>query len=228
MDIAETIIYEDREILVLNKPAGVAVQTKRICEPDIESMLKAYLAAKGEGTYVGIVHRLDQPVEGILLFAKTGDAAAELNRRMRENGFQKYYYAVVSGSLPEQKGKLTDYMKKDGRTNLSVVCGRDEKGAKRARLSYEILQKAEVEGELRSLVHICLETGRHHQIRVQMAHAGCPLVGDCKYGAAGGDSGKREGIALCAHRLTFVHPRTGEKHDYAIEPSGRAFCIFFK
>lgn len=214
------ILFEDASILVCYKPSGVAVQTKRFGEQDMESLLRNYLARKGEKPYIGIVHRLDQPVEGVMVFAKSPKAAAELNRQMQQRGFGKYYYAVVTGTLRQQKGTLTDYLKKDGRTNTSSVTDAKAAGAKRAVLSYEVLGSRNGQ----SLVQVRLETGRHHQIRVQMAHAGCPLIGDKKYGA--NEASGMQGIALCSYHIDFIHPVTGKKLLYEITPKSSFFEDF--
>lgn len=214
------ILFEDASILVCYKPSGVAVQTKRFGEQDMESLLRNYLARKGEKPYIGIVHRLDQPVEGVMVFAKSPKAAAELNRQMQQRGFGKYYYAVVTGTLRQQKGTLTDYLKKDGRTNTSSVTDAKAAGAKRAVLSYEVLGSRNGQ----SLVQVRLETGRHHQIRVQMAHAGCPLIGDKKYGA--NEASGMRGIALCSYHIDFIHPVTGKKLLYEITPKSSFFEDF--
>lgn len=225
-NIAEHIIYEDKDILVCNKPAGVAVQTRRMGEADMESLLRNYLARKGETPYVGIVHRLDQPVEGVMVFARNQKVAAGLNRQMQSGGFDKNYYAVLCGTPTKKQGVLEDYLCKDGRSNTSSVVTKQTPGAKPARLEYEVVecvQGEDAEGE-KSLVRIHLMTGRHHQIRVQFAHAGCPLYGDRKYNRV--SDGKYAGLALCSYRLRFVHPTSGRELSYEIVPQGEAFHKF--
>lgn len=179
---SKDILYEDKEIVVCRKRAGIAVQTARLGEPDMETELKKYFRAP----YMTAVHRLDQPVEGVLVFARTKKAAADLNRQSREQAMNKQYYAVVlldGAEAPEGKNTLADYLERDGKTNISKVTG--EGNGKYAELSYEILKKRKAEeGEPETaLVRIWLKTGRHHQIRVQMANAGMPLLGDVKYGS---------------------------------------------
>lgn len=230
-NIKDSIIYEDGEILVCRKSAGVAVQTKSIRQKDIYSELMNYLSGKGEKPYIGIIHRLDQPVEGVMVFAKTQAAAASLNRQMQQNGFGKHYLAVVNGTFPSSEGTLEDYLLRDGKSNTSSVVTEKTPGAKRAFLTYEVL--GEKDGK--SLVRIVLKTGRHHQIRVQMAHAGYPLVGDKKYGgeeAKSEDTAHTSGtqgevpLALCSVRISFLHPKTGRKMEFEIEPVGEAFSYF--
>lgn len=213
-DIRSLIIYEDPHIIVCRKPAGVPTQSARISTPDMASMLKNYLS----GGYLAVIHRLDQPVEGLLVFAKTPGAARELNRQLTSSGFGKYYRAIVSGIPEPSEGTLEDYMVKDARANASRICTKNTPGAKAARLHYRVEKIFRDTSPVTSLVAIHLDTGRHHQIRVQMAHIGCPLVGDRKYGTAysspadpgkdtppvnGGNTGP---LRLCAYRLEFRHP----------------------
>lgn len=176
------ILFEDRELLVCRKPAGLPVQSASFGTKDMVSMLRTYLAekgAKGGVPYVGVVHRLDQPVEGVIVFAKNQKSAAGLSAQAADGRMEKVYQAVVLGN-PGPEGHLTDWLLKDGRTNTSRVVEPGTKGAKKAELSYRTL--AEKDGK--TLVEIRLHTGRHHQIRVQFAKMGTPLWGDRKYGPA--------------------------------------------
>ena len=219
-NISNYILYEDQQMIVCRKKAGIAVQTKKVKEPDLYSQLMNYLAAKGEKPYIGIIHRLDQPVEGVLVFAKTKEAAAHLNKQLNQKGFGKYYLAVTSQTMPEDSGILENYLLKDGKSNTSVVVDHKTIGAKKAILSYEVIQRK----EKLNLIRIKLETGRHHQIRVQLAHIGCPLVGDRKYGPKEvPEEFAKMGLALCACRLDFLHPSTGKPMLFEVEPMGDAF-----
>jgi 23S rRNA pseudouridine1911/1915/1917 synthase len=219
------ILQEDKDIIVCRKPAGLAVQTARPGQPDLVSILKNYRADKQEPPYIGVITRLDQPVEGLLVFAKNRQAAAQLSRQQQSGQWIKEYLAVVRG-IPEKKaGRLTDWLRRDGRQNCSAVVPEQTQGAKRAVLSYRVLKVCRESFDGLALVRIRLETGRHHQIRVQMAHAGYPLYGDRKYGPpqelpAGGT------LALCAARLTFFHPGTGRETEYRITPEGAGFAAF--
>lgn len=224
VNISEHIIYEDEAIIVCYKTAGVPVQSDRVGEQDMGSLLRNYLAAKGEVPYIGFVHRLDQPVEGVMVFAKTKEAAAALSRQMREKDIDKYYYAVVCGTVSEKEGTLIDFLLRDGRSNTSSVVTEQTPGAKKAILHYDLL--AREEQPARSLVRIRLDTGRHHQIRVQFAHAGCPLSGDRKYNQTG--EKMRGNIALCSYRIEFAHPITGKRIAYEIAPKGLGFSYFVK
>lgn len=235
----KNILYEDKDILVCHKPAGIATQTARVGQADMVSEMTGYLASRmetaGRSPYVGVIHRLDQPVEGILVFAKNKAAAAQLSRQAAGEQMKKEYLAVVCGKNMPQAGELADYLLKDGRTNTSRVVPQEVKDAKKAVLEYEVLKKETSEEDAPyclALVGICLHTGRHHQIRVQMANAGMPLLGDYKYAddtalAISRRLGVKE-IALCASRLTFDHPGTGKRMQFQITPEGAAFQKNFK
>lgn len=244
------ILYEDNDIIVCHKPAGIATQTARVGQADMVSEITNYLAAAAKddvvshstgnkvshtvdrSPYVGVVHRLDQSVEGVLVFAKNRQAAAELSRQIQENRMEKYYYAVVCGREFESSGELTDYLLKDGKTNTSRVVQPEVKEAKKAVLDYKIVaeQTCEEAADMAlriALVEIHLHTGRHHQIRVQMSHAGMSLLGDYKYAETEAvkvsERMRANEIALCAHRLAFLHPKSGRKLEFKIEPEGTIF-----
>lgn len=243
------ILFEDEHIIVCYKPSGIPTQTAKLGAIDMASLLKNYLYKNQKDKkepYVAVIHRLDQPVEGILVFAKTPFAAKELNKGMQNGaGFGKYYKAVLCGVPEKRKGMLENYLVKDGKTNTSRVCDATEKDAKKAILEYEILSINGKEAEettstcepsntqeksqdVKTLVCIKLHTGRHHQIRVQMANIGCPIWGDTKYGAdkesTNVDKSWKQ-IALCAYRLEFVHPKTKKKMEFKIEPESEGFKV---
>lgn len=197
------IIYEDSHIIVCRKPAGIPTQSGRIGTPDMVSILKNHLAAQRKNPYLAVIHRLDQPVEGLLVFAKTPSAARDLNRQLTSSGFGKYYRAIVTGVPSPLEGTLEDHMVKDSRGNVSRICSPETPGAKLARLHYKVIESCEDT----ALVEIHLDTGRHHQIRLQMSHMGHPLAGDRKYGIP--DSAEK--LQLCAFRLEFTHPITGKE-----------------
>ncbi|RGU91611.1 RluA family pseudouridine synthase [Clostridium sp. AF15-17LB] len=235
------ILFEDKYIIVCVKPHGVATQSKNTAVADMESMLKAHIFScepqNGE-PYLAIIHRLDQPVKGILVFAKTSLAARELNRQMQNACFEKYYRALVDGTPPDKEDTLENYMLKDGRTNTSSICTREVPGAKPARLHYKIVEEGQGYfkmghpetswGRRKSQfppsptepssteLDIRLDTGRHHQIRVQLANLGCPIIGDTKYNPKAMDTGAWQQIQLCAYRLSFLHPKTGRKMDFSL------------
>lgn len=217
------ILFEDSHILVCHKPAGTAVQTASISSQDMVSLLKNHLVrqAKKEGNiikgspYLAVIHRLDQPVEGILVFGKTKKAAASLNAQLTAGRFGKYYQAVTENLPPVSSGTLTDYLVRNGHTNLSSVCSPDTPGAKKAVLDYQVLGKVLVDGHHCSHLKIHLHTGRHHQIRVQLSHAGFPLLGDRKYHPSGLPVRR---LHLCAYMLDFLHPVTGRPMHFEIVP----------
>lgn len=242
------IIYEDNDIIVIQKPAGIAVQTAQVGRIDVVSELKNYM---GKNPYLGVIHRLDQPVEGLLVFAKNPKAAANLSAQLTKEDFCKEYLAVVCGKPAENSGELVDYLVKDGA--VARVCenvsgevqsagqnsrqdnGKTAGGAKAdvsklATLHYERKETKEIAGEEISLLKIRLETGRFHQIRVQMSHAGYPILGDTKYGSeksrqVSTEAGVRN-VALCAYRLCFKHPVQKKVLEYVITPQGEAFTNF--
>ena len=210
------IIFEDEFIIVCKKPPGIPTQTPKSVVTDMVSLLKNYRVSKGEPPYVGLVHRLDQPVEGVIVFAKDKKSAAALSAQMQAHTFEKYYYAMVEGTFSPACGTLENYLLRDGKSNVSSVVPKDTTGAKRAELSYKTVKTMED----RSLVRIQLKTGRHHQIRVQLAHAGHPIIGDKKYGR---NTPGYLPLGLCSYHIGFIHPATKEKVVYEITPSGAVF-----
>lgn len=228
------ILYEDNSILVIRKPTGLAVQSARIGQADVVSELKSYLAKQagpGRGEpYLAVIHRLDQPVEGVLVFAKEKKSAAVLTKQLSAGTLNKQYYAVLCGYPDASEGELVDYLRKEGNVAVAVT-GREKNfpDAKIAKLHYRILEKIEQPMPL-SLADVFIETGRFHQIRVQFAHAGWPLLGDTKYGNAvtGVTVGNQSyrGVALCAYFVEFCHPISGKKMSFWVKPQNPAFGKF--
>ena len=215
------ILYEDGQLLGCRKPAGVPVQSGKVGQKDMVSILRNYRNGKEGDTYIGLVHRLDQPVQGVMVFAKTKMAAAGLSRQITDGRMKKQYLAVTCGKPMKKQGALVDYLLKDGRTNTSSIVPEGTKGAKRAELRYRII--AETPGY--ALAEIELLTGRHHQIRVQMAGAGMPLAGDRKYNLS--DAGQTEKyVTLAAHRLSFEHPVLKKEICFEGKPEGAIFKKF--
>ena len=212
--IAEHILYEDKSIIVCRKPAGIATQTPVIGQTDLVSMLKVYRSQKGEEPYVGLVHRLDQPVEGVMVFAKTKDAAAKLSKQVAKHDFVKEYYAVAEGVPQQKEGVLVHWLLRDGKTNTSKVVVPNTKDAKEAKLEYFVMASLEDGEKSRSLLHVILHTGRHHQIRVQLSTMGHPIVGDRKYGNP--EQKGYEPLSLCSRRVNFEHPDTGKRMDFTL------------
>ena len=212
------IVMETSDILVCEKPAGLAVQSMSGYQADMVKKIKNYLSRKSgrKNPYLGLVHRLDQPVEGLLAVACTKAAAADLSRQLADGTMKKKYLAVLDGIPDQMQGTLIHYLKKDGRTNMACICRESEAGARRAQLFYRVL--GEKEG--RALAEIEIMTGRFHQIRVQMADIGCPLTGDARYGKAGGSGG----LALCAYYLEFYDKYAGKRRIFEMRPANRLFA----
>ena len=211
------ILFEDDHVLVVKKDAGIPVQAGKLRMMDLQGLIKNELYRrnrKGGEPYLGQIHRLDQPVEGVMVFAKTPFAAGALSEQVTDGRMKKHYLALLCGKPSEDSGKLVDYLVKDGRTNTSSVVKSQEKDAKRAELNYQVLKR----NEETTLVEVELITGRHHQIRVQMANAGWPLYGDTKYNPQFQEVTEHVQTALCAYKLSFVHPKTKKVMEFCIEP----------
>lgn len=232
------IIYEDNDLLVCHKPSGLATQTAKIGQQDMVNELKNYLAQnlkyltqKKSPPYLGILHRLDQPVEGILVFAKVREAAAQLTKQLTDGSLNKQYYAVVCGQPMEDHGRLVDYLVKDAANNMSrAVTSQNPlpEDAKKAILTFQTLRRISTPAPL-ALLDIHIETGRFHQIRSQLAHAGIPILGDLKYGPEYSGLSKGLGIkdiSLCAWKVEFIHPSTKKKMEFQITPAGTGFRDF--
>jgi 23S rRNA pseudouridine1911/1915/1917 synthase len=195
------VFHEDNHLLVLYKPAGLLVQGDETGAANLLDLAKAWLKqrhCKPGRVFLGLVQRLDRPVAGVMPFARTSKAAARLSAQLRTRQTRKLYLAVVEGRLPSERGELTHHLERQGR--LSRVVPQPSASSRQARLAYRML---EASGGC-SLVEIALETGRKHQIRLQLAHIGCPVLGDVRYGAqaplAAGS------IALLAREIRFEHP----------------------
>lgn len=209
------VIYEDNHIIVVEKIVNIPSQGDKTGDVDMLSIIKDYLKEKYQkpgNVYLGLIHRLDRPVGGVMVFAKTSKAAARLSEQVREKAFQKEYLVVVNGKMESQKGEWKDWLFKNERANMSKVVPEGTKNAKQASLEYEVLKYNE-EINL-SVVRVKLHTGRHHQIRVQFSSRGHSIYGDQKYGGRG--HGKQ--IALWAYRLTIFHPITKEEMTFQVLP----------
>lgn len=211
------ILFEDEYIMVVKKDAGIPVQAGKLRMMDLQGLIKNELYKrnrKGGEPYLGLIHRLDQPVEGVMVFAKTPFAAGSLSEQVTDGRMKKHYLALLCGKPETDEGTLVDYLVKDGRTNTSSVAKAGEKDAKRSELNYKVLRRSEET----TLVEVELITGRHHQIRVQMANAGWPLYGDTKYNPAFQETKEHVQTALCAYQLSFVHPKSKKVMEFSIEP----------
>lgn len=209
-----SVLYEDNHLLVVEKPQNIPVQGDVSGDEDFLNMLKADIKvrhAKLGNVFLGLVHRLDRPVGGVMVFAKTTKAASRLSEQIRTALTAKEYLAVVTGLPNSGVVILEDYLIKDNETNIVRIAGAGETGAKKAMLEYELIESL----DNLSLLKINLITGRPHQIRVQLANAGVAITGDAKYGVT---KGKTENLALWSHRLTFIHPVSKEKISFVSKP----------
>ena len=262
------IIYEDSEILVAEKPAGLESQASRKFEPDMVSEIRNYLvrsqkkrereqrrelstkpstslSTPAAAPYVGVIHRLDKPVEGIMVYGLNQKSAASLSAALQAGKMEKTYLAVVCGKPVDKQGTYVDYLRHYRENNTSRIVDKSDGNSKKAVLNYRVLEVINNPGnqeQMLSLIDIELLTGRHHQIRVQFAGHDTPLYGDERYGGGlstksttgtvdrgrkrPGFGDRRGALALCARRLVFPHPTTGERMEFAIVPSSGAFAWF--
>lgn len=214
------IIYEDNHLLVVEKPINIPVQEDNSKDKDLLTMLKEYIKEKYNkpgNVYLGLVHRLDRPTGGIMVFAKTSKCASRLSEQIRTNKMKKEYHAVITGILKVKEGKLEDYLLKDEKTNIVTV----NKNGKYSSLTYKVVREV----NNYSLVKINLETGRSHQIRVQFSSRGYPLYGDHKYNKNVKDN---ETLALYATSLSFYHPITKELLTFNLDVPNKDIWKLFK
>ena len=251
-----TYLYEDDDILVCVKPAGMATESAGLGVTDLVSTIRTHLvrqqrqqmrrsgtvqtgkrqAQPAQAPYLALIHRLDQPVEGILVFGKNKAAAAELSRQLQNHTMQKDYLAVLVGRPEKECGDLTDYLLKDAGSGEVSVVSADTKGAQKAQLTYKVLasaarfvQTGEDSKVFLTLVSVHLLTGRFHQIRAQMAHMGTPILGDHRFNdvqmlALAKQCGAEQ-IALCSCHLQFRHPVKRQLMEYQITPTGAEFSL---
>ena len=209
------VIYEDNHIIVVEKPVNIPSQGDKTGDVDMLTLVKQYIKEKynkpGE-VYLGLIHRLDRPVGGVMVFAKTSKAAGRLSEQVREKVFKKKYLVVVNGRMEKEKDTLEDYLLKNEKNNMTKVVKEGTKNSKLAALDYEVL-KYNDEINL-SVLKINLHTGRHHQIRVQLSSRDHSIYGDQKYGGRG--HGKQ--IALWAYELSIIHPITKEELTFKVLP----------
>lgn len=207
------ILYEDNHVIVVLKPQNVPSQADESGDKDMLTMVKEYIKEKYNkpgNVYVGLVHRLDRPTGGVMVFAKTSKAAARLTEQFKNKEAEKTYFAVVCGTLKAKQTKLVNYLLKDEKNNIVKVVPMATTGAKRAELDYTVLE----EKDGFSLLKVKLETGRGHQIRVQLSTIGNPIYGDQKYGK---DMPKAN-LNLFAVELKFKHPTTGDTMVFRTYP----------
>lgn len=209
------VLYEDNHLLIVEKPVNIAVQEDASKDMDLLNMLKNYIKEKYNkpgDVYLGLVHRLDRPVGGVMVFARTSKAASRLSNELRKHQIYRKYKAIIRGSLPKKQGELVDYLYKDRKKNIVSVVSSKNKDGKKAILEYKVLSKK----DNLSMLEVELKTGRSHQIRVQLSNQGTPLYGDQKYGQHVNKHGQQ--IALWASSLSVKHPTKDEMITVESEP----------
>lgn len=208
------VLYEDNHVIVVLKPQNVPSCEDETKDKDLLTVIKEHVKEKENkqgNVYVGLVHRLDRPTGGVMVYAKSSKAAARLSEQMQNGDFEKKYAAVLAGELKTKRATLTNYLKKNPINNMVYVCPPVTEGAKFAELEYDVLE----EKSGLTLALIKLHTGRSHQIRVQMANIGAPVYGDMRYG---GEKAKKGKLALWAVSLSFTHPVSKERLCFKIQP----------
>jgi 23S rRNA pseudouridine1911/1915/1917 synthase len=209
------ILYEDNHIIAVNKTVSDLVQKDNTGDPALDDKVKKYLREKynkpGEA-FLGVVHRIDRPVSGVVLFARTGKALARMNKMFKEGTITKTYWAVVKNQPPQPSGTLVHYVTRDAAKNKSFCSAEPKPAAKKAVLHYSVIGRS----DRYFLLEVNLETGRHHQIRSQLAHIGCPIKGDLKYGYP--RSNENGGISLHARNVRFIHPVRNEAVSITADP----------
>lgn len=214
------ILFQDSSIVVVEKPPKLPCQSDKTQDDDLISLLSEQLSLDGtEKPYLGLVHRLDRPVGGVLVLAKTKEANRSLSKQISEHSFTKEYLALVCGTPAHPSGQLRDYLKKLVTINMSKVVPEGTKNAKEAILDYRLIatRKTDEYGDI-SLLRVNLRTGRHHQIRVQLSNAGFPIWGDNKYNKIFVKKKDWTQISLWAHRLNFIHPVTNRSVTFTSFP----------
>ena len=209
------VIYEDNHLLVVEKPVNILSQGDDTNDKDMVNLLKSYVKEKYDkpgNVFIGLVHRLDRPVGGVMVFAKTSKAASRLSEQVRNKSFKKTYRAVIHGNMNKNEDTLKDYLYKNKKTNMVSVVNKNHKEAKNAELDYKTLQSK----NNFSLVEIDLKTGRPHQIRVQFSSRKHPLFGDQRYGQNLNKVGQQ--IALWSYKIEITHPTTKEPMEFICEP----------
>lgn len=219
-----TVVYEDNHLIIVNKTASEIVQGDKTGDTPLSETVKQYIKekyAKPGNVFLGVVHRLDRPVSGLVVFAKTSKALARLNEMFRNSEVKKTYWAIVKQRPPQDEGELVNYLVRNEKQNKSYAYDKEMKNSKKAVLHYRLIGHS----QNYFLLEVDLKTGRHHQIRCQLAKMGCPIKGDLKYGFA--RSNPDGSICLHAHRVKFVHPVSKELIDVTAPlPSGNLWNGF--
>jgi len=225
------IIYEDSYILIVEKPPKIPSQKDKTNDKDMTTYIKDYLKTEYKYTkpYVGLVHRLDRPVGGIMLFAKTKQANSNLSQQIKNKTINKTYLAVACKEAIKKEDKLINYLLKNERLNISKVVSKNTKNSKEAILEYKVLETINIdEFGILNLLRINLYTGRHHQIRVQLSNINLPLFGDTKYNSDFKNNKNWFQIALWAESISFIHPKTNKTVTFSSKPQDYPFNLFKK
>lgn len=210
-----TPVYEDNHIIIVRKESGEIVQGDKTGDTPLSETVKLYLKEKYNkpgNVFCGVVHRIDRPVSGLVIFAKTSKSLTRLNEMLKKGEIHKTYWALVEGHRKEKEGEIESWLQSDGRLNKARVVSKDAPDAKLSKLRYRVI----AEGDRYSLLEVVLITGRKHQIRAQLSHTGTPIKGDLKYGAKRSNPGG--GISLLAKRIEFIHPVSKEQIVVETEP----------
>ena len=219
-----TIVYEDNHIIVVNKTASEIVQGDKTGDEPLSERLKSYLKVKYNkpgNVFIGVTHRLDRPVSGLVVFAKTSKALSRLNAMFQTKEVKKTYWAIVTAAPPQEEGELMHYLVRNEKQNKSYAYDRERPESKRAILTYRLVSNS----ERLNLLHVEIMTGRHHQIRCQLAKMGCPIKGDLKYGAP--RSNPDASICLHARQIRFIHPVSKEMINLTAPlPDGNLWAAF--
>ncbi len=223
-----TVLYEDKDLVVVVKPFGMPSQPDKTGDMDLLSYLENKYKENKNGEYVGLIHRLDRPVGGIMVFARNKKSEQKLSEAIRMNHFHKEYLTILTGNIRNENGHLENYLLKNGKTNLSSVVSPNTKGAKKAELNYSVLESMECQpwGPL-SLTKVQLITGRHHQIRVQFSNMGAGILGDRKYNSDCKGHTSPSNIALWSYGVSFFHPVKGQEMHFKFTPKEPPFSLFF-
>ena len=223
------VVYEDNHIIIVNKQSGEIVQGDKTGDRPLSDIVKDYIKEKYQkpgAVFLGVVHRLDRPVSGLVVFARTSKALTRLNKMFAEGEVHKTYWALVKNAPQETEATLTHWLVRNEKQNKSYAYATEKPNAKKAILKYRLIGKS----DNYSLLEVQLMTGRHHQIRCQLAAMGCPIKGDLKYGAP--RSNPDGSISLQSHRVEFIHPVSKERVTVEAplpdDPLWQAFAIFFQ
>ncbi len=219
------VLYEDNHIIAVEKPAGVLVHSDATGDRTMADKVKAYIKRKYDkpgDVFLGVIHRIDRPVSGVVIFARTSKALIRMNKLLHDREVDKTYLTLVSSRPPELSDTISHYVEKDKQKNFTHLYDRARTGAKKATLSYEM--KGEISGYV--LLEVKPETGRPHQIRVQMKRIGCHIIGDVKYGYEFGNIDKS--ICLHCYKMSFIHPVKKEKLTIQVKPPRNDFWDLYR